>query len=397
MTVDACEVPAALGGPAGLAVTRRVVRRKQKSRSSWWNCSPGTSSAVPLLPVRCARDLRPHPPHGGAASAYTCSRRLGCESRSGNGRPGSSTSSTVVAETQPRARLRRGGYGYGAMTAIPATFRAYVAEKVDGSDRGRVERGVRAVRARRTCRPARSRSGSPGRASTTRTGWRRGSDGKVARISPLIPGIDLAGDGRLERRRRDPGRDGRCSPTATTWASSRHGGFAEYQRVPADWVVPLAPGLSPRDAMAIGTAGFTAAMSVVALEDRGLSPDDGPVLVTGALGRGRRHGAGDPRRPRLRGLGRDRQARRGGPPPDDGRGRDPDTGRGDRRRASRSNRNGGPVPSTRSAPRRCRTCCGRCRTGAAVAASRQRRRRRARRRRSSRSSCAASRCSGWIR
>jgi acrylyl-CoA reductase (NADPH) len=48
--------------------------------------------------------------------------------------------------------------------------------------------------------------------------------------------------------------------------------------------VPLAPGLSPRDAMSIGTAGFTAAMSVVALEERGLEPADGPVLVTGASG-----------------------------------------------------------------------------------------------------------------
>ena len=65
---------------------------------------------------------------------------------------------------------------------------------------------------------------------------------------------------------------------------SRHGGFAEYQRVPAGWVVPLAPGLSPRDAMSIGTAGFTAAMSVVALEERGLEPAGGPILVTGASG-----------------------------------------------------------------------------------------------------------------
>ena len=63
--------------------------------------------------------------------------------------------------------------------------------------------------------------------------------------------------------------------------------------------------------MAIGTAGFTAAMSVVALEERGLDPDDGPVLVTGASRWRRRDGAGDPRRPRLRGLGGDRQARRG--------------------------------------------------------------------------------------
>jgi putative YhdH/YhfP family quinone oxidoreductase len=54
--------------------------------------------------------------------------------------------------------------------------------------------------------------------------------------------------------------------------------------VPAGWVVPLEPGLTPRDAMAIGTAGFTAAMSVAALEERGLDPADGPVLVTGASG-----------------------------------------------------------------------------------------------------------------
>ena len=65
---------------------------------------------------------------------------------------------------------------------------------------------------------------------------------------------------------------------------SRHGGYTPYQRVPAGWVVPLAPGLTPRDAMSIGTAGFTAAMSVVALEERGLTPGDGPVLVTGASG-----------------------------------------------------------------------------------------------------------------
>ena len=64
---------------------------------------------------------------------------------------------------------------------------------------------------------------------------------------------------------------------------ARHGGYAEYQRVPAGWVVPL-NGLTAREAMAIGTAGFTAAMSVVALEERGLTPGDGPVLVTGASG-----------------------------------------------------------------------------------------------------------------
>jgi putative YhdH/YhfP family quinone oxidoreductase len=66
--------------------------------------------------------------------------------------------------------------------------------------------------------------------------------------------------------------------------TSRHGGYAEVARVPAGWVVPLPGGMTARDAMVIGTAGFTAAMSVVALEERGLRPGDGPVLVTGASG-----------------------------------------------------------------------------------------------------------------
>jgi putative YhdH/YhfP family quinone oxidoreductase len=65
--------------------------------------------------------------------------------------------------------------------------------------------------------------------------------------------------------------------------TARNGGYAEYARVPADWVVSLGP-LSPRDGAAIGTAGFTAAMSVQALIDWGITPDDGPIVVTGATG-----------------------------------------------------------------------------------------------------------------
>ena len=112
--------------------------------------------------------------------------------------------------------------------------------------------------------------------------------------------------------------------------------------MPAGWVVPLAPGLTPRDAMAIGTAGFTAAMSVVALEERGLEPGGRAGPRHRRVGRRRRDGPRDPGRPRLRGLGGDRQARRGGPAADAGRGRDPGPGRGDRARAGRSNRNAGP-------------------------------------------------------
>jgi NADPH2:quinone reductase len=65
---------------------------------------------------------------------------------------------------------------------------------------------------------------------------------------------------------------------------SHDGGYAEYVRVPAEWVVPLPPGLSLFDAMALGTAGFTAALSIVELERNGLKPGNGPVIVTGATG-----------------------------------------------------------------------------------------------------------------
>lgn len=164
------------------------------------------------------------------------------------------------------------------VSAIPRQFRAYVAEKFDD----RVERGVREFA---------STDLPPGevdiRVAWSSVNYKDGLatrvDGKVARISPLIPGIDLAGEVVASR---DPAFNAGEAVLAHGYdlGVSRHGGYSEYQRVPAGWVVPLAPGLSPREAMAIGTAGFTAAMSVVALEERGLQPDDGPVLVTGASG-----------------------------------------------------------------------------------------------------------------
>lgn len=101
-------------------------------------------------------------------------------------------------------------------------------------------------------------------------------DGRVARISPLVPGIDLAG---TVVETGEP-----VIAHGYDLGVSRHGGFAAFAKVPADWLVPLPDGLDLRQAMVIGTAGFTAALSVVALEERGLTPDDGPVLVTGATG-----------------------------------------------------------------------------------------------------------------
>ena len=109
-------------------------------------------------------------------------------------------------------------------------------------------------------------------------------DGKVARIDPLIPGIDLAGTVV------DPGDSGLAEGAEVLvhgydLGVAHHGGYSEYARVPADWVVPLPDGLTLREAMILGTAGFTAALSVIALEERGLTMNvEGPILVTGATG-----------------------------------------------------------------------------------------------------------------
>lgn len=107
--------------------------------------------------------------------------------------------------------------------------------------------------------------------------------GKVARISPLIPGVDLAGtvvDSGGSRFAVGQ----KVIAHAYDIGVAHHGGYARYARIPADWVLELPEGLSTRDAMVIGTGGFTSAESVMALLDRGLRPADGPVLVTGATG-----------------------------------------------------------------------------------------------------------------
>src|SRR3954453_14803890 len=104
--------------------------------------------------------------------------------------------------------------------------------------------------------------------------------GQVARISPLVPGIDLAGT--VEEDGGGFAAGDEVLAHGYDLGVAHHGSYAEYARVPAEWVVPLPAGLSLRDAMAIGTAGYTAARSVVALEELGLG--DGPILVTGASG-----------------------------------------------------------------------------------------------------------------
>lgn len=158
-------------------------------------------------------------------------------------------------------------------------FRAYVVEKRDD---GTVTRSLT------TLEPAQLHAGEV----TISVEWSSVNykdalatipNGGVARVSPLVPGVDLAG---TVVESSDPG----IAPGDPVIAHaydlgvSHHGGFAELARVPAAWVVPLPGGLTTRDAMAIGTAGFTSALSIEGLEARGLQPGEGPVLVTGATG-----------------------------------------------------------------------------------------------------------------
>lgn len=108
-------------------------------------------------------------------------------------------------------------------------------------------------------------------------------NGKIVQSYPFVPGIDLAGTVVSSADARFREQD-QVLVTGYDLGVSHDGGFSEYARVPADWVVPLPTGLSVRDAMILGTAGFTAALSIQALEDHGVNPERGPILVTGATG-----------------------------------------------------------------------------------------------------------------
>lgn len=107
--------------------------------------------------------------------------------------------------------------------------------------------------------------------------------GKVIRRFPCVGGVDAAGvvESSQDARFR-PGDE--VIVTGYDMGVAHDGGFAEYVRVPADWVVPLPRGLSLSEAMALGTAGFTAALAIHRLEQNELSPEKGKVIVTGATG-----------------------------------------------------------------------------------------------------------------
>ena len=110
-----------------------------------------------------------------------------------------------------------------------------------------------------------------------------GPGGGLVRNYPHVPGIDFAGT-------IEASSDARYKPgdkvVLTGWrvGEAHWGGYSQKARVRADWLVPLPAGLTTRQAMAVGTAGFTAMLAVMALEDHGLKPGHGEVLVTGAAG-----------------------------------------------------------------------------------------------------------------
>lgn len=105
----------------------------------------------------------------------------------------------------------------------------------------------------------------------------------VVRRFPLVPGIDFAGTVR-DSAHPDWRPGDRVILNGWGTGETHHGAYAAISRVKGDWLVPLPEGMSARDAMAVGTAGYTAMLAVMALERHGIDRDRGPVVVTGAAG-----------------------------------------------------------------------------------------------------------------
>ncbi|PES95139.1 NADPH:quinone oxidoreductase family protein [Priestia megaterium] len=108
-------------------------------------------------------------------------------------------------------------------------------------------------------------------------------DGKIVRNYPFIPGVDLVG---VVVSSNDPRFHEGDEVIATSYdiGVSHFGGYSEYASIPGDWIVPLPENLTLKEAIVVGTAGFTAALSIQRLEENGVSPEKGKVLVTGATG-----------------------------------------------------------------------------------------------------------------
>jgi acrylyl-CoA reductase (NADPH) len=107
--------------------------------------------------------------------------------------------------------------------------------------------------------------------------------GRIIRRFPCVGGIDLSGTV-VESNDARFNKGDAVIATSYDIGVAHHGGYAEYARLPADWIVPMPRGMSLFEAMALGTAGYTAALGVVRMEANGLAPANGPVIVSGASG-----------------------------------------------------------------------------------------------------------------
>ncbi|OAI40722.1 quinone oxidoreductase [bacterium SCGC AG-212-C10] len=161
---------------------------------------------------------------------------------------------------------------------MPVSYRAFVVNKVDGE----FSSGVTTLE-EADLPPGEVTVNVEWSSVNFKDGLASAANSAVIRKYPMVPGIDLAGTV--------------IESTDTRYTAgqpvivigyetgvSHPGGFAQKARVPANWVSPTPAGLTTKEAMALGTAGFTAAMSVEAIQKHGITPASGPVLVTGATG-----------------------------------------------------------------------------------------------------------------
>jgi acrylyl-CoA reductase (NADPH) len=161
---------------------------------------------------------------------------------------------------------------------MDSSFRAWVAEAHEGRVEGRVAELPAAALPAGDVTIAVEYSSINFKDALAATG-----QNKVASVYPHVPGIDAAGVVTAsDAPQWKPG--DRVLVTGYDFGSGRFGGWARYARVPAEWIVRMPDALSTRDAMALGTAGYTAALCVLALERNGTSPAEGAVVVTGATG-----------------------------------------------------------------------------------------------------------------
>ena len=161
---------------------------------------------------------------------------------------------------------------------MPATFRAFVVNKTENDFTARVQELTQADL-------------PPGevliRVAYSSVNYKDAlaciPDGKIVRSYPFVPGVDLSGVV-VESYDTHFHEGDEVIVTSYDLGVSHYGGFSEYARVKADWIVPLPQGLTLKEAMIFGTAGFEAALALHQLEKNGLTPQHGPVLVTGATG-----------------------------------------------------------------------------------------------------------------